>query len=162
MPWRGWKFELGLKVGFAWLAMALERAPEIEELLRRAYVAHQQGDPGPMTELISGEADVVALGSDPAERFPGPEAIADMLAADAQGRAGAPMRATIEQIVAYREGTVAWSVADIAFRREQGGDVPFRATAVLHLEDGGWKVVLWTVSLLVRNEAMEAAWPATG
>jgi SnoaL-like domain len=139
--------------------MPLERAPEVEDLLRRAYVAHQQGDPGPMTELISREADVVALGSDPSERFPGSEAFGEMLAADAQGRAGAPMRATIQQIVAYREGTVAWSVADIAFHREQGGDVPFRATAVCHLEDADWKVVLWTVSLLVRNEAIEAAWP---
>jgi hypothetical protein len=142
--------------------MALERAPEVEDLLRRAYVAHQQGDPGPLTQLISSEADVVALGSDPSERNAGPRAIADMLVADAQGRAGAPMRATIEQIVAYREGTVAWSVAETAFHREEGGDVPFRATAVLHLEDGDWTIVLWIVSLLVRNEAMEAAWPATG
>ena len=66
---------------------AIERAPEVENLLRRAYEAHQQGDPGPMTRLT---------------------------------------------------------------------------TAVLHREDGDWKFVLWTVSLLVRNEALQAAWPPNG
>ena len=87
--------------------MTIERDPEIEDLLRRAYEAHQQGDPGPMTLLISQEAVVTALGSDPAERYLGTQGFANMLRAD---------------------------------------------------EDGDWKIVLWTVTL-VRNEALEAAWP---
>jgi ketosteroid isomerase-like protein len=114
-----------------------------------------------MIELIAGEVDVAALGSDPGEQSFGPDAFAEMLRADAEGRAGAPMRATIERLVAHRDGDVAWSVAEIAFHRDHGSDVPFRATAVLHREEGDWKIVLWTVSLLVRNEALEAAWPPT-
>jgi ketosteroid isomerase-like protein len=139
--------------------MPIERAPEVEELLRRAYIAHQQGDPGLMSQLVSREASVTALGSDPTERSHGPQEFAEMLRINAQGRAGAPMRATIEDIVAHRDGDVAWAVAEIAFHRAPGDDVPFRATAVLHREDGDWKVVLWTVSLLAPDDAIDAAWP---
>ena len=112
-----------------------------------------------MIRLISREESTTALGSDPAERQHGAEAIAAMLRADAEGREGEPERATIEHVVAYREGDVAWSVAEIAFHR-RADKVPFRTTTVLRREQGEWKIVQWVVSVLVRNDAIGMAWPA--
>jgi hypothetical protein len=63
-----------------------------------------------MTELISREADVVALGSDPSERFPGSEAFGEMLAADAQGRAGAPMRRRFSRSSPGRPQRLRWRI----------------------------------------------------
>jgi ketosteroid isomerase-like protein len=138
--------------------VAIERAPDVERLLRDVYAQFQSGDADAFLRLISSDPSTHARGSDPEERKDGPDAFAAMVREDVAGRGDAPPLASLKDVVAYREGDVAWASLDIDFHRERD-EVPFRATAVLHREDAEWRIVQWTVALLVRNERFEAAWP---
>ena len=135
----------------------IERAPEIEQLFREAYAAIQAGDPGPMIRLFSEDEETLALGSDPSERSQGPAQIAAMLHEYAESRDVLP-QVTVEEIVAHREGDIAWAHADLAMHRT-ADTVPWRETMVLRREDGDWRMIEFTVALLVPNEQIEAAWP---
>jgi uncharacterized protein (TIGR02246 family) len=135
----------------------IERAPEIEQLFREAYAAIQAGDPEPMIRLFSKDEQTLALGSDPSERAQGPAQIAAMLQDYAKTRNVLP-QVTVEKIVAHREGDIGWAHADLAMHRT-GDTVPWRETLVLHREDGAWRIIEFTVALLVPNEQLEAAWP---
>jgi ketosteroid isomerase-like protein len=135
----------------------MERAPEIEQLFREAYVAIQQGNPAPMIDLFSRDESTVALGSDPDERAQGPDEVSAMLKEYAASRDVMP-RVTVEDVVAHRDGDVGWGHVALAMHRPTD-TVPWRETMVLRRENGDWKIIEFTVSLLVPNEAIEAAWP---
>src|SRR5207249_4859680 len=137
----------------------IERAPDVERLFEGAYAAHQRGDGEAFAALVSSDPSTAAYGSDPAERNEGPDAFVEMLRANASGREDAPPLASVTDVIAYKEDDVAWLVAGIAFHRAPGDDLPFRGTGVLHREAGEWKMLQWTVSLLVPDTAMERAWP---
>lgn len=141
--------------------MVVERAPELEDLLRDAYEAHQRGDGEPFARLVSRDPATAAFGSDPTERSEGPDAFAEMLRLNVAGRSDAPPLATLQDVVAYRAGDVGWAVCGITFTHPSGrGDAPFRGTAVLLREDGEWKIVQWTVAALVPDETMlRDDWP---
>jgi hypothetical protein len=139
--------------------VGIERAPEIEELLRNTYAAHQRGEPG-FTDLVSRDPAASSYGSDPTQDKGDREAFLEMLRVDLAGRADAPPKAALRDVVAYRDGDFGWAVAHIAFPHPNGsGDVPFRATVVLRREDGEWKIVQWTVAVLIPDETLLAAWP---
>jgi uncharacterized protein (TIGR02246 family) len=136
----------------------MERAPEIEQAFREAYAAVQAGDPEPMMQLFSEDESTLALGSDPLEKAQGPAEIAGMLREYAESRKTMP-HVTVEDVVAHSEGDVAWAHAHLAMQRAAADAVPWRETMVLRREDGRWRIVEFTVALLVPNEAIEAAWP---
>jgi uncharacterized protein (TIGR02246 family) len=138
----------------------LDRAPEIEQLFREAYDAIQRGDPGPMTRLFSDDAETLALGSDPVERRQGPAEIAAMLQEYAASREHMPA-VRVENITAHRQGDMAWAVAHLAMQRPSDS-VPWRETMVLRREEGDWRIIQFTVALLVPNDRVEAAWPLPG
>ena len=135
----------------------IERAPEIEQLFRDAYVAIQAGDPEPLKRLFSRSDETLALGSDPSERSQGPAEIEAMLREYAASRDVMPT-ATVEDIVAHREGDIGWGLIDLVTHR-RSDTVPWRETMVLRREDGEWRIIQFTAALLVPNEAIEAAWP---
>jgi hypothetical protein len=142
--------------------MAIERAPDVEQLLRDTYAAHQRGEPV-FPDLISGDPATAAYGSDPAERNEGPAAVREMLRVNVEGREKEPPKATMDTVTAYRSGDTAWAAADITFPHPNGrGDVPFRSTTVLVREAGRWKIVQWTVSVLVPDETLLSSWPFAG
>jgi len=137
-----------------------ERAPEIELLFRDAYTAIQAGDPEPMRRLFSDSGETLALGSDPNERSQGSAAIAAMLREYAESRDVLP-QVTVENVVAHREGDIGWAIVDLAMHRTRD-TVPWRETLVLRREDGEWRIIQFTVALLVPNEQIAAAWPEPG
>ena len=61
-------------------------------------------------------------------------------------------RVVVDHIEAYREGSVGWVAAQPIFVLSNGGQVPARFTAVLHLEEEGWKFVQYHVSVGVTDE----------
>jgi ketosteroid isomerase-like protein len=137
--------------------MPIEKAPEIEQQFRNAYEAIQAGDPEPMISLFSEDESTLALGSDPRERSQGPAEIKASLREYAASRDVFP-KVTVKDIVAHCEGTVAWAHVDLTMHR-QDDTVPWRETIVLHRENGDWRIIEFTVALLVPNEAIDAAWP---
>lgn len=142
--------------------MAIERAPEIEKLLSDAYAAFQRGDPSPLVDLFSRDESVALLASEPDEVTRGHDAIASVLRRDAEGREAAPPMAEAEDVLAYRDGDFGWAVVTIRFAHPDDHSVPFRGTAVFRREDAAWRIVQWTVAVLVPDAAIASGWPPEG
>ena len=65
----------------------------------------------------------------------------------------------IEEIDAYREGDVAWATILGPYPIGDGDAIPARGSVVCRREDGEWKIVNWTFSLAVPNDALEPGSP---
>jgi ketosteroid isomerase-like protein len=130
----------------------IERSPEVEQSMRDAFAMMQRGDIAALLERTSTQPGVVMIGSDPEEWYVGREAIQRM-ASEAAAAGGEIPRSSMDDIEGYREGDLGfatirgtWTVGDTS--------VPFRLTAVVHLEDGEWKAVQNHASIGVPNTEM--------
>jgi hypothetical protein len=63
------------------------------------------------------------------------------------------LHASLDDVDAFREGGVGWAAGRGWFDVE-GRRVPVRMTAVLHQEDGDWKIVQTHASIGVPNDRM--------
>lgn len=138
--------------------MAIESAPDIEKVIREGYDAYQRGDASKLDEVWSKDESVIVLGTAPGERWEGHTTIVDGLGAEMAERTDDSPRSRMDSVRAYRDGDVGWAVTEGAFVID-GAGVPTRGTAVLHREDGSWKLVQWTFSVLVPDAALEAGSP---
>lgn len=126
----------------------MQSAPELEGLVMRLYEAFSRGDADLMGQITSSQAGMVFIGTDPGEWFEDVASIQRML----QAQSGAGITVAPGNIRAYREGTVGWVADAGAFKLPDGSEVPFRMTAVFHLEDGAWKLVQEHASIGVSNQ----------
>jgi ketosteroid isomerase-like protein len=127
----------------------MERSDEIREVIERYYRAAQAGYGEDASAFVSKLEGVVAIGSDPDEWWDGQVYNATMRAqAEAMGGSIPIYPGDIQ---AFREGSVGWVVDRPTFRFD-GFEVPARVSAVLHEEDGGWKIVHLHLSVGVSNE----------
>lgn len=128
----------------------MERSPEIKEFAERYYQAARDGYGASANDFVSQTAEVVVIGSDPDEWWDGPGYNAAMRAqAEAMG-GSIPIYAT--ELRAYREGSVGWIVDRPVFRFDDGNEAEARVTAILHDEDGVWRIVHLHLSVGVPNE----------
>jgi ketosteroid isomerase-like protein len=63
---------------------------------------------------------------------------------------GFPIEAA--ELQAFSEGEVGWAADRPRLTMPDGSEISFRLTAVLHREDGDWRVVQWHSSFGVANE----------
>jgi ketosteroid isomerase-like protein len=112
-----------------------ERSPEIEEALRGWLDAKMRGDREEIVRMLSGDAGVLAVGTDAAEWLEGPEAFAR-----AHGDAG-PFEARIESLDAHRHRDVGWAAVRASVVRDGDEPLAVRLSVVLVQEDGEWRVV---------------------
>jgi ketosteroid isomerase-like protein len=140
-----------------------ERAPEIEQLLRDTIGAMERGDIDTIERRISREDCLVGIGSDPSEWVEGYEDNM-RLWRESMPEGPSKMRSSLDDVAAYREGSVGWAAAR-GYLELDGKRVPVRLTMVLHEEGGEWKAVQSHASIGVPNERMfdpmfEASVPA--
>ena len=128
----------------------MEQSSELKDLMLRFYEAFSRGDTAFMERIISNQADVLMIGSDPNEWWAGTATI--MQALKAQVQAG--IQAIPGDLKAYREGSVGWIADSMKFVLPDGTEVPARFTIVFHQEDGEWKLVQGHASVGVPNEAL--------
>ena len=94
----------------------------------------------------------VAIGSDPGEWTEGYDEIMRLMR-DSTPDAEVGITAGLDDVKAFREGTVGWAAGHGYF--EIGGKrVPVRITTVVHQENGEWKMVQTHGSIGVPNERM--------
>ena len=129
-----------------------KRSPVLEQFLRDMIGALEASDIGFLERTTSQEEGVVAIGSDPAEVAEGYDQIIPLL------RSSTPegelrIRARIDDVKAYEEGDTGWGHGRGSFETD-GKSVGVRFTAVLHREDGEWKVVQSHASIGVPNDRM--------
>jgi uncharacterized protein (TIGR02246 family) len=138
--------------------MAIESAPDIEKVVKESYDAYQRRDASPLDEIWSKDDSVIVLGTAPGERWEGHTAIVEGLGKEMGQRTDA-QRSRMDNVRAYREGDVGWAVTEGAFIVGDGAEIATRGSAVLHREDGRWKFVQWTFSVLVPDAAIEPGSP---
>jgi ketosteroid isomerase-like protein len=138
--------------------MAAEHAPEIEELVRTLIDANRSGDIDTLARSTSTDPAATIVGSDASEVAHGHDEIVALLRGDMEQRRSDTPHWQVEDVEAYREGDVAW--ATILGPYPVGDDaIQARSAVVFHREDGEWKVVNWTFSFAVPNDALEPGSP---
>jgi ketosteroid isomerase-like protein len=138
--------------------MAIEAAPDIEKVIRESYDAYQRGDASTLDEGWSRDESVIVLGTAPGERWEGHRTIVEGMGKEMAERTAESPQSRMDAVRAYREGDVGWAVTEGAFVID-GAGIPTRGTAVLHREDGSWKFVQWTFSVLVPDPVLEPGSP---
>lgn len=102
-------------------------------------------------EMYSLQDGVVVIGNDPNEWFDDRESILAFMRAGSSSK----MEITVQNIKAYSEGTVGWTMDRVRVRLPNGVEIPIRHTRIFHKEDDMWKLVHLHVSVAVPDESME-------
>lgn len=123
----------------------MERSAELDAVMHRWWDAFRTGDTDTVFGMLSDAEDVLWVGSDPGEEWSGRAVIDAVMGSQIQEVGGTcPFRVVSQS--AWRQGDVGWCYTslfvDFDFEPEP---VPFRATSVLRLEKGNWRIVhtLW-------------------
>jgi len=129
----------------------MERAPELEDLMRRWYAATAAGEGAVVERSLSRQAGLLVVGTDPREWWTGYPTAAERFATQIR-ELGGQLRIVPGDLRAYREGSVGWTADHPTFHLPDGTELALRATGVFHQEDGAWRCVQWHVSIGVGNE----------
>src|SRR5262245_42075283 len=114
----------------------MEPSEEIRRIIDRFMVAARDGDVESIIARFSERPDVLAIGTDPQEWWHGEDIAVWRRQFEESGGFGFGWSA----IEAWEEGTVGWAGARITLPRPDE-TLDLRATWVLHLEHGEWKIV---------------------
>ena len=115
----------------------MEPSEEIRRVIERWTKAIADGDSETVLGRLSNESGTLVVGTDPAEWWRGVEAHA-VWSRQIQEIGRFPIVAT--EVDAWEEGSVGWAAVKEVVNLETGA-FESRATYVLHLERGEWKVV---------------------
>ena len=115
----------------------VEPSEEIRRVIERWTTANAQGDDPALLARLSSHPGTLMIGTDPEEWWRGSEALAVWTR---QLEEIGPFPVRVVEIDAWEEGSVGWAGVKQAVDWE-GGTIESRATYVLHLERGEWKIV---------------------
>ena len=130
----------------------MERSSEITQLMNRFYEEASKGNFDVVDGLVS-RGDVRWIGTDPNEWWETPAAVSKAWR-DQTADAGAPLRITAGDLVAYQQDNVAWVTDRPTFHLADGRIIPFRVTAVWLRESDTWRIVQFHASVGVPNEKL--------
>jgi adenylate cyclase len=128
----------------------MEPAPEIVLLIERAFQALLSGDAETFIDCLSRTAGTLLIGQDPNEWWVGFEENKAIVRVQLQE--WPDIHSDIEEIVAWKEGSVGWVAAKTNRGLVGQPAVPARLSAVLHQEGAYWRIVQWHFSVPVANE----------
>ena len=126
----------------------MKRSSEVAAATQKFYDGLSNGDAETVISLLSTADGMLLIGTDPNEWLTDYGAITELFTA----QAGAGVKARSGDIQAYEEGSVGWVADRGTFVLPDGGEVPFRMTAVWHKQDGDWKMIQSHASVAVSNE----------
>jgi adenylate cyclase len=124
----------------------MERSEEIRRVVDRWLVALRDGDVGPTMARISEHRDVLVVGTAVEEWWHGEDRAVWQRQFEETG--GFPL--AWEEVEAWEEGSVGWAAARLTLEGSEGA-FPVRASWVLHLEQGEWKIVHFHLSACRSN-----------
>jgi adenylate cyclase len=127
------------------------RSPEIEAVVRRYLHAVEEADLDAIRAMIDPGDHMVLLGSDPAERILGSDAVEFLVVAAKHRR---KYGYNIQQIDAFEHGSVGWVALDALAEFQLDDSKPdlrydpllMRISATLKLDEGKWQIVQWHFS----------------
>lgn len=139
--------------------MAIERAPELEQLAKEAADAYRRGDIAALERMFSRDPAVLQVGTDPAEVWEGPDQVLEELRAELASLTEESAEPIQEERRGYRAGDAGWVFTQGKYRLSDGSEIPARGIRIFHREDGEWKLVQSFISIAVPNSALEAGSP---
>lgn len=128
--------------------MAVRKSPEIGAVVRRIVEAWESRDYETQSNLITTSPHFRGIGVDAEEYWDGAEAflrVHRVQAEELAAESGSHGAVTLERLDAFEEGRVGWASVLLTMRTPIG-DADLRATVVLVLEAGAWRVVQWHTS----------------
>jgi len=132
----------------------MEPSEEIRSIVQRFFEALRDGDEEAVSSRISRQAGFERYGSDPNEWWRDGEEAVLIFRQQMQELGGGYPFELIEEPTGYREGGVGWGGFQAWVVPPVGGDgALWRATFVLHLEHGDWKIVQAHSAMPVTNES---------
>jgi ketosteroid isomerase-like protein len=121
----------------------------VREGMLRFYERFSAGDADAFAQVIADEPGVSVIGTGPGE---GHDDRRSWIEAYRTGIAELGMTLRGDDPRGYEEGTVGWGIDHPSFVLPDGTYLPTRLTAVLHNEDGEWKIVHLHFSVGVPDE----------
>jgi ketosteroid isomerase-like protein len=118
-----------------------------------AYEVMTHGAANAIEGLLSREAGLLVVGSDPNEWWVGHEMSARVFKAQVE-EMGGNLQIEAGDIAAFAEDSVGWAVDRPTMRMPNGQAIPMRVTAIFHHEDGAWRIVHWHASMGVTNASI--------
>ncbi len=127
----------------------MEPADDLKAFLRD-WIDKSHYDFARVEKCWSDQEGVLCIFTAPHEWLEGRQAILDKYREALPG--SGDYRVIVDHLEAYCEGSVGWVAARPVFVLANGGKVTTRFTAVLHMEESGWKFVQYHVSVGVTDE----------
>ena len=128
----------------------MEPAPELVLFMEQLYRSYAAFDAEAVNDGIARNSGSLVIGTAPDEWHLGYDAIAPLFRVQFQEMP--PVQFEVEDIVAWKEGTVGWIASRALLAIEGMPSVPTRATLVLHEEGAYWRIVQWHFSMPAANE----------
>ena len=100
--------------------------------------------------IYSLQEGVVIIGNDLNEWLDDREAFVAFMRAGGSSK----MDITVQNLKAYCEGTVGWTMDRVTVKLPNGVELPVRHTRIFHKENGAWKMVHLRVSIPVPNDKL--------
>ena len=129
-----------------------ETSADVAQALRDVVDAIAGSNIDEIARRTSHDPCTVAVDSDPGEWTEGYDEIMRLMRGSTPD-AELGITAGLDDVKAFREGSVGWAAGHGYFELE-GKRAPVRLTAVVHQENGEWKVVQTHASIGVPNERM--------
>jgi class 3 adenylate cyclase len=132
----------------------MESAPELVSFVERMIRNLNALDANAMVDAFSREPGLLTIGGDPDEWYEGFEAASALWRVQFQELEprGIEQQTDVQELVAWKEGTVGWIACRLRQAIEGRGPFLVRLTAVLHEEGAYWRIVQWHASLGMPNE----------
>jgi SnoaL-like protein len=122
---------------------------ELRQFMLRFYSAWGTRDFEALGEMLSTEAHLLAIGSDPNEWWNGSDVLEVWIQ---QTREASGFHFEPGRLTAYCAGNVGWVADEPLITLGNGVEVRMRITAVLVVERGYWRIAHWHNSIALRNE----------
>jgi SnoaL-like domain len=116
----------------------------------REWIEKSHYDLARVENSWSDQEGVLCIFTAPREWLEGHQAILDYYRAALPG--SGDYQVIVDHLAAYREGSIGWVAARPVFVLPNGNKISTRFTAVLHMEEDGWKFVQYHVSAGVSDE----------
>jgi hypothetical protein len=138
--------------------MIVQQSEEVREAMLRFCDRLSAGDVASFDELVSQESATLIIGTAPGEWVTERDRM--RFGFETEG-----VRLEAKDPVGYEEGSLGWVVDQPAFVFPDGSVMQTRLTAVMHQEEGRWKLVHMHVSVGVPDEQvveLQQRWSAEG
>jgi SnoaL-like domain len=123
----------------------MQQSTEVRDAMLRFYDRLSASDAASFDQLVSQETATLVVGTAPGDRVTERDRL--RFGFEAEG-----VRIQAGEPAGYEEGSMGWVVDEPMFFFPDGSAMKTRLTAVLHREDGVWKLVHMHVSVGVPDE----------